>query len=402
MTDERTTTHRVPDGTGEHSTDEGRAFSRRSMMAGMGGLAGASLVPIERARAASVEADAHTRQTYRSIAAAGVPRTPDAGGVEALGALDVDLEQYIIYNVDFGHTFVDQTYAGSGWRQRLRERWLSRLADKWERKLEAAWGSDWHDKLERKLETKLRERTDGPTADGEAADYEVDLSAETDALAALARQLAAANGIDLEAILGVAPSQVFGSLAGLKVAILPSGHALSIVLSDADRDGTAEPSIEIRETVPLATMYAAALDLYAIVYVLGMKQQGRSVGPIKPRRQFLGGGFFTFLAPEDRLRCLLLVATQPESIGPLVDVLLPDAETATTVTGQVLTSNVFGYYTEWPGYGDTGLDDPTDRELEQPMAEIQGWRQIGYAGPQNGYAGFTPDWPVESFRENDY
>ncbi len=43
---------------------------------------------------------------------------------------------------------------------------------------------------------------------------------------------------------------------------------------------------------------------------------------------------------------------------------------------------MMGYYSEWPGYGNTRLESPNQRTLEYyPVS----WEQIGYPGPSLGY-----------------
>lgn len=308
-------------------------------MAGMGGLLGASIVGTGGA-AAEVDADGHTRQTYRSIADAAIPRSPDQPGLEA-GALDIDLENFIIYQLDFGQT----------------------VPPKWKRPdgLEAAWEQHW--------------------------------SSEDNDLENYIATLEQAQGFSVQDDLGLSRDAVFGALEGFKLEVTGSGNIALIVTTS---DG--ETEFEYTDELPLAMLFAATLDLYALFFILG----GATTGPIQPKQQFRGGGLFTFLSPFDRLNCLLFVASdQGQALDAAGGVFLPEPLVAKKLVGGTQVGYLIGFYTEWHGYGTTKTDDPTDRELQLDADEIPGWQQIDYDGPVKIRTGWF-DGPFEEFTENDW
>lgn len=319
-------------------------------MAGIGGLIGTTLVPIGQA-VDEVEADSHTIATYQSVVDATVPRTPDLGPGQETGALDVELEKYVIYNLEFGQTLPGAADRGRG--------------------------------------------PPDDDADAGAGDaFEVTLPASANALEQLVAGLERGLGFSAEADLGLSRDAIFGSLEGLVVRI--DDGEVTLHVTSTTGDGT-ETETERQDELPLATLFATALDLYAVVFVL----QGFNQGRPRPRRKFRGGGFFTFLAPADRIRCLLFVTQAPDALGQAGTTLLPDPVVAKKLTGATLTYGPFGYYSEWAGYGETGTEDPTEWELRQPTETIPGYRQIDYEGPQKGAAGYS-EGPVDSFTENDW
>jgi len=91
---------------------------------------------------------------------------------------------------------------------------------------------------------------------------------------------------------------------------------------------------------------------------------------------------FSAITPEDRLRSITLLEQltinpaylpypfnqNPRSILPVIDVINRLA--------------MFGFYSEWSGYGTTRLNPPNSRNLESfPI----GWIQVKYPGPSKGY-----------------
>jgi hypothetical protein len=52
------------------------------------------------------------------------------------------------------------------------------------------------------------------------------------------------------------------------------------------------------------------------------------------------------------------------------------------ITNDLVSFTMMGYYSEWSGYGNTRLADPSQRKLEYyPLS----WQQIDYPGPSLGY-----------------
>lgn len=325
-------------------TDDGAVeLSRRSAMAGMGGLFGASLVSAGAAgtAAADVEVDVHTRQTYRAIVDAAIPRTPDLGPELETGALDIDLEEFVIFQLEFGQTVPPKFLQPEG------------LEDQWEQH----WSSE----------------------DDDLEQY----------LAGLEQQV----GFSLEEDLGLSREAVFGALEGFRVELTGGGNTLLAVTTT---DGDTE--VELQDELPLATLFAATLDLYALFLVLG----GGTRGPIRPREKFRGGGLFTFLAPVDRIQCLLFIASDDgQDIDAAGGAFLPEPLVAKKLVGSTMVSYLIGFYTEWHIYGSTKTADPNDREVQRDFSEVPGWQQIGYDGPVKGRAGWV-DGPVDEFVENDW
>lgn len=337
----------MPQDTHDIDTDTNRTgddrpqLSRRSAMAGMGGLLGASLVGTGEVAAEDIDVDGHTRQTYRSIADAAIPRTPDLGGDLETGALDIDLEEFIIYQLEFGQT----------------------VPPKWKRPegLAEAWEQQW--------------------------------SSENNDLENYIAGIEQAEGFSVEDDLGLSRDAIFGSLEGFKLDITDGGN---VVLAVTTSDG--ETDLEYEDELPIATLYAATLDLYALFFILG----GATTGPVQPRQEFRGGGLFTFLSPFDRLNCLLFVASDDgQSIDAAGSAFLPDTLLAKKLVGGVQVAYLLGFYTEWHGYGTTKTDDPNDRELQLDASEIPGWQQIDYDGPVKARTGWF-DGPFEEFTENDW
>ncbi len=98
--------------------------------------------------------------------------------------------------------------------------------------------------------------------------------------------------------------------------------------------------------------------------------------------KFPGGGAFARLSRSDRFRAMYLLESLHIDLGYLP---LPYQYNAGLVQFMVDTLNrlvMFGFYSEWPGYGTTRLASPAIRRLEEfPV----GWLQTGYPGPALGY-----------------
>lgn len=319
--------------------DDGFELSRRATVLGMGGLLGASLVPMS-AAAADYEPDVHTRQTHRAAVDAAIPRTPELGDVQVPGALDIELEQYVTFQLTFGET----------------------------------------------VPKKPRQR------DGFADDWEVAYDAETGDLERYLAGVEQQAGFSIEEDLGLTRDAIFGALEGIAVEIEPSGRASLTVTAGGETTTTR------REELPLAALFAATLDLYALFLLVGGGTRGR----IRPRQQFRGGGLFTYLAPVDRMQCLLFVTSEDgQAIDAAGTAFLPDPAVAADAVSTTLVSTLVGYYSEWEAYGSTKTDAPNDRELQQPVETTQGFQQVGYEGRVDGRAGYEPG-PIDGFAENDW
>ncbi|WP_335999135.1 hypothetical protein [Halorientalis halophila] len=341
MSDQRQDNERRTDGI-ERATDH-LELSRRSVMAGAAGVAGLS-VPTTGFAAAAVNADGHTLATYRALVEGIVPETPELGGVHEPGAVEIGLEEFLIYNVNYG------------------------------------------------TDLPSIEEIRGDLADALA----VDLPAAEDALESLVARLESLLGFSVADLLGVARDEVFGSLEGISLEIREETSLLTVE-EDADGDGSVERTEEESATLSIASIYAAVLDLFAVVFVY----RGKNEDVPRPREEYPSGGTFTTLSGTDRARCLEYVIDVSDPLGGLEDEILPIPDLLETIALNLFTLTYFGYYNEWAGYGESKTDPPTERTLETPPGEVQGHRQIGYPGPAEGYAALR-GYPIDSFRDNDW
>lgn len=347
-------------------------MSRRSLMVGAAGAAGLAGLSLPAAASSwsgdeEVEVDAHTRQTYRSIVDAIVPETPERDGVQEPGALAIDLEEYLIWNVEHGTEQPHQRDLAPG-RNRGRKGGRSNRGKRGNRGNEG-----------RALRESLR----------------VELPADENGLENLVAGLEAELGFSAESDLGMSRSDVFGSLAGLELRVTGNGESV-LTVETTGRDGSIEEETFKQSELPLATLHATVLDLYALVFVLGGGNRKR----IRPREKFVGGGFFTFLAPIDRVQCLLFAIDSYDALGTVADAILPEPILAKKISGSILSLTAYGYYSEWSGY-ENGTASMAERELERPAGAVQGHRQTGYPGPADGHAGLH-EAPIESFDDNDW
>ncbi|WP_129116987.1 hypothetical protein [Halegenticoccus tardaugens] len=90
-----------------HPDPERIGVSRRSVLHGLVGIGGAGAIPAAAVAEAGASTDPHTADTYRSIADAIVPSTPaladELGDEHEAGALDVDLEDYLVWSFNNFH-----------------------------------------------------------------------------------------------------------------------------------------------------------------------------------------------------------------------------------------------------------------------------------------------------------
>ncbi|WP_424019152.1 hypothetical protein ACOZ4N_06675 [Halorientalis pallida] len=340
MADERDDTRQRTDGVAQ--SNERFELSRRTVMAGAAGMATLS-IPSGFA-AADVNADGHTLATYRALVDGIVPRTPQLGGEQVPGAADVELEKFLIYNVNYGSDLpsIDQI-----------------------------------------------------TGDL-ASSLEVDLPSASDALESLIERLESLLGFSVTDALGITRDEVFGALEGISLSIGDDTSILTVE-SDANGDGNVETTRKEQATISIASIFAMILDLFAVVFVWrGKNEDLPSTSPAVEN-----GGFFTYLSETDRARCLEYVIDISDPLGGLEDEILPIPDLLEKIAVNCFVLTYFGYYNEWAGYGDTKTDAPNDRELQKPSSEVQGHRQVGYPGPAKGYADFR-GFPIDGFRDNDW
>ncbi|MFC5971605.1 hypothetical protein ACFPYI_09705 [Halomarina salina] len=321
-------------------------------MKGIGGLAALSMsnatfAEAQTAMNAPLESDPHTADTYRAIVDAIVPRTPELedelGPEHVPGGVDVGLEKFLIW--DFDHF------------QEIRAEMVTEKDD-----LAAA-------KMPRSMfEVTLDTGGLGSTLDAvtDLADLSlldlVDLGLDTDAL---------------EEVL------TFGPVERYEVGFDSLGDS-----GPAEFDLVVETATETTHRVLQNYPYAAAFTLVFDVVAAEFVVRGNNEDPVSANEQFPGGGTFTRLSREDRLRCLWSIVDGGliDDLDELLSPFVPDLGILKYVVMAVNGLHGFGYYTEWSGYGSTKTDTPNERDLQTGAGEVQSRQQSGYPGPADGYA----------------
>jgi hypothetical protein len=337
-------------------------IGRRGVVKGIGGLAALSMsnATVATAQAAMdspLQSDPHTADTYRSIVDAIVPRTPqledELGPEHVPGGIDVELEKFLIW--DFNHF------------QEIRAEMVTEKDDLLEDTLSSDSGPE--------MPRSLFEVTVDTTGLGSDLDALLDLAD----ISLLDLDL---DGEALEAHLTFGPIERF-----------------EIEFADLDdtTEGVAEFDLVVEtanETVhrvlqnyPYAALFTLVFDLVAAEFVA----LGKNEDPVSPNEQFPGGGTFTRLSREDRLRCLWTIIDGGviDTLDDLLSPLVPDAGILKYVVMAVNGLHGFGYYTEWSGYGDTKTNTPNEREMQTEPGSVQSHQQSGYPGPSPGHAA---DW----------
>jgi hypothetical protein len=349
---------------------------RRAMMKGIGSLAaismsGATIPQAQATLADELPTDPHTRDTYRAIVDAIVPRTPELGdelGEEHVpGGLDIELEKFLIW--DFNHF------------QEIR---LETLTD-------TAGPTDGQ------LSADMLEVGFAPAAADSSLDALYHVSGITeDVVSGTVDEL---NGL-LDDLLGLGGDEIdvddlrehldFGAVDRFEIAIADSLE--DGASGPATFDAVVETANEVTHTAmqnyPYSTLFPIVFDVVATEFIL----LGRNEDAIeRGNDQFPGGGTFVQLSREDRLRCLwtIIDGGAIDRLDELLSPLVTDLGILKFVVMAMNGLHGFGYYTEWSGYGDTKAEMPNDRQLNVPAGEVQSHQQSGYPGPQPGYAA---DW----------
>ena len=351
---------------------DNRSMTRRGVMKGVGGLAALSMSNATVATAEQVleepmQTDPHTRETYRSIVDAIVPRTPELedelGPEHVPGGLDVELEKFLVW--DFNHF------------QEIRLETLEAPKDS------GAIGG----------------LLGGSTPEGPGTmpldlfELELDVTDGETELDGLVDTL----GLDL----GLLDSTLDTTLDSLRETLsFGDLQALDIsIVEDVTEDAEGPASFEVvydaaGETIrntygdyPYAVVFPLAFDLVAAEFLA----MGKNEDTPQPRPEFAGGGVFTTLSREDRLRCLweIVDGGAIDRLDDLLSPMLPAVGILKYVVMAVNGLHGFGYYTEWSGLGSTKTAEPANREMEVDPSQVQSRQQSGYPGPADGYAA---DW----------
>ncbi|MWG34558.1 hypothetical protein [Halomarina oriensis] len=327
------------------------SVTRRNVVKGIGGLAALSMSnatfgQAQAAMDAPLESDPHTADTYRSIVDAIVPRTPELeaelGPEHVPGGLDIELEKFLIW--DFNHF------------QEIRAEMVSE-------KLDPA-----HPLMPRAMfEVEYDLPLLGSTLDGVLDLTDLGLLDLLDL------------GLDADEL---EDELTFGSVERFEVSVsdLDADTAeFDVVVETAN-----ESTHRVLQNYPYAPVFTLVFDIVAAEFIV----RGNNEDPLSANEQFPGGGTFTKLSREDRLRCLWTIVdgSVVDDLDELLSPFVPDLGILKYVVMAVNGLHGFGYYTEWGGYGTTKTDTPTERELQTPAGEVQSRRQSGYPGPADGYA----------------
>jgi len=342
---------------------DNKSMTRRGVMKGVGGLAALSMSNATVATAQEVleepmASDPHTRETYRSIVDAIVPRTPELedelGPEHVPGGLSVELEKFLIW--DFNHF------------QEVR--------------LETLTESD---------STSLLDSGSEDTMDVEMFEVSFDL---TDADSDLDGFTDSLNidllGLNLDVSLDSLREHLsFGALRSFDLSVAedlspdpegPANFDLAIETPDGTFDTTQQDYL-------YANLFPIAFDILAAEFLAA----GRNEDTPQPREKFAGGGTFVTLSREDRLRCLWDIEEEGsiDQLDDLLSPMLPAVGILKYVLMAVNGLHGFGYYTEWSGLGSTKTAEPADRQMEVDPSQVQSRQQSDYPGPADGYAA---DW----------
>lgn len=147
----------------------------------------------------------------------------------------------------------------------------------------------------------------------------------------------------------------------------------------------------------LAEPVAAVLDVAASELLA----RNRNESDPDPTR-YPAGGPFAALAPRDRFRAMRLIEDQDLDL-PRSELPAPFDTGASAVSLNYLVAGLHaiafgGYYSEWAGYGASGLKEPTEWAFTE---DVPSWEQTDYPGPATGYAGYR--YVLKNgFREGDY
>ncbi|TYP79266.1 hypothetical protein [Paenibacillus methanolicus] len=128
---------------------------------------------------------------------------------------------------------------------------------------------------------------------------------------------------------------------------------------------------------PLSLSTAKLLDVGAAALI----ERGLTIHPIR-NGQFPGGGLFASLARIDRLRVIALLNQSAVPMDAMPSLYRDNPGLVLTMMDSLHQLTMFGYDSEWFGYGTTRLLPPNDQRVEYFPPS---WCQTGYPGPAFGY-----------------
>jgi hypothetical protein len=144
----------------------------------------------------------------------------------------------------------------------------------------------------------------------------------------------------------------------------------------------AAPSIE-----SLSMSTARMLDIGAATLIQGGLATGRHNNAI-PKTALTSGYYHSLFAALPRKERLRTIALLNRLAVPLEALPLPyrnNPGLVLTMMDSLHQLTMFGYYSEWFGYGTTRLLSPENQHVE---FDPPGWRFAGYPGPAYGYRAY--------------
>lgn len=360
-------------------------------------MSGATLAEAQETLAESLPTDPHTRDTYRSIVDAIVPRTPqlenELGPEHVPGGLAIELEKFIIW--DFNHfqeVRLDTLHTGSS---------SDAAVNTGDAQIDAEKQTTFDDSAPRgtgiptgpTTKTELSSPSDGQDGLMNPEMFRIDLdtthaSSDLDALTGLTTAADPLAPISDPARFEELVE--FGDVKRFTIdfadpltsdATGPASFALIVATSDDTTD-------QVIDNYPYAPIFPFVFDVVAAEFLL----RGQNEDAPRPRNdKFPGGGTFVQLSRKDRLRCLweIVDGGAIDRLDGLLSPMMPYLGILKFVVMAVNGLHGFGYYTEWSGYGSTKTAPPSERKLKTPTGELQSHQQTGYPGPADGYAA---DW----------
>jgi len=132
--------------------------------------------------------------------------------------------------------------------------------------------------------------------------------------------------------------------------------------------------------VSMAMSTAELLDLGAVQLI----QNGQNTCPLNLNR-FPNGGLFSKLSPIDRLKALTLIENLELNLKYVSPPYQNNPDHIRQIVVVLNQLTMFGFYSEWTGYGTTGLSPPEFRRLEYFPHR---WISAKYPGPSYAYRDF--------------